>query len=778
MNSSQDIRNFDRDKGQASGASHESPLWEYLAILFRGKWIIFFTLITIVGLVALYNFTAKPVYEASSLVLINMQATKAGALPMFDPASIANDNKIANELEILKSQSTAQDVAVALQSKMFIDDGKTKVIPILTLAKKEGKKDTLASIDEVRSRLLSIVEFTPIRETDMVKITTRSRNPQEAALIANEYTEVYVTRNLNASRLQSKAVREFLQTQLQSKKSVLDTTEKELQNYMRSSGVVSLDAEGSRAVDQLAQLEAQRDAIEVDESSKQKTLASYKEELVKLEPGSAKVTSQADDNYIRLLQEQIARLEVQRDVFKAQNPDLANQELYADKMAEINKQIDVLKKNLKDRTQQFFGSLMPGTRAAGGESNGAFLAESKQRVIEQNIELQGLDARKKALESVIQEAEKKFNQIPKKSMELAKLQRSRLSSERLYLLVEEKFNETAIKEKSEFGYVDIIDRALVPTTPVSPRVFLNLILGILGGLVLGVGIAFVRAFVDFRIRTPEDLKRQGFIPLASISQMDSEIKKIEQDVETQNAPCSFDAHLITFYRPMAPISESYRHLRTNIQFLQTGTQVKSFVVTSANPREGKTTTVCNLAVSLAQSEKKVLLVNADLRCPMVQYLFGLKNEKGLANLLTGTASLDEVLQRQVLPNLDIINSGPAPHNPAEILGSKKMKEFIKLMKEKYDMILFDTPPLLAVTDAAALARETDGVLIVASAGTTKANALKPVSEFLLSVGVKIFGVILNNYDIRGSHGGYSSSYQYGYYGYDSEYHLKDKKKKK
>jgi capsular exopolysaccharide synthesis family protein len=775
MNSSQDIADFNRDKGQMSNASHESPQ-EYFMTLFRGRRIILITTIIVAGLVAIYTSTVKPVYEASSLVLINMQA-KDGVLRMSDPAGTSVGNIIPNELEVLKSASTAQDVAAALRSRMFLDDKKTEIISILTKEKREAQGDTIATTDEIRDRLLRIVEFMPVKETDIIKITTRSRYPKEAALIANVYTEIYTTRNLNASRLRSKAVREFLQTQLQSKRGVLDTTENKLQNYMRSSGVVSLDAEGSKVVDQLSQLEAQRDGIEVEKSSRQKTLSSYKEELARLEPGSAKVMGEANDSYIRLLQEQIAKLEVQHDIVVAQNPELVGQDIYSDKLKEIDQQIGVLKKNLQIRTQQFLGSMMPGTRTAG-EGTGSFLAEAKQKIIEQQIELQGLEARKIALDGVIRESEKKFNQLPKKSMELAKLQRSRLSSEKLYLLVEEKFNETAIKEKSQFGYVDVIDPAVIPTSPVSPKVLLNIILGFIFGLGLGCGIVLVRASIDLCIRTPEDLKRHGFVPLSSISQMDGEINKIMQDVKTKEAPCLFDPHLITFYRPMAPISESYRHLRTNIQFLHTDTKARCFVITSANPEEGKTTTVSNLAITLAHADKKVLLVNADLRRSKLQYLFGLKNEKGLTDFLGGSASLVEVLQRQVLPNLDIINSGATPNNPSEILGSKKMKEFIRLMKEKYDIILFDTPPLLAVTDASALATETDGVIIVASAGTTKANDLKLITEFLLSIGVNILGVVLNNFDIRNASSRYSSGYHYGYYGYESGKHDANKKKRK
>jgi capsular exopolysaccharide synthesis family protein len=260
--------------------------------------------------------------------------------------------------------------------------------------------------------------------------------------------------------------------------------------------------------------------------------------------------------------------------------------------------------------------------------------------------------------------------------------------------------------------------------------------------------------------------------------MDVEMKKISQDVKSRVAKRPFDPHLISFYRPTSPIAESYRHLRTNVQRLQADKPVRCIILTSVNPGDGKTTTVCNLAISLAQDEKKVLLVNADLRSPMIHYLFGLKNENGLASLLIGAATFEEVLQRQVVENLDIIASREVPRNPSELLGSKKMKECIELMKEKYDFVLFDTPPLMAVTDATVLATEMDAVLIVASAGVTKATDLKSVAEFLLDIGVNMLGIILNNFDRRDAYSRQSSGYLYGYYGYESGYYGRNGKKKR
>jgi capsular exopolysaccharide synthesis family protein len=254
------------------------------------------------------------------------------------------------------------------------------------------------------------------------------------------------------------------------------------------------------------------------------------------------------------------------------------------------------------------------------------------------------------------------------------------------------------------------------------------------------------------------------------------MKKIEQDISASKLKRYFDPHLITHYRPLSPMAESYRHLRAKVQYVQVDTPLHSIVVTSCNPKEGKTTTTANLAICFSQTERKVLLVDADMRRASVHTLFGLRNLYGLNEHLFGKATVDEVIQKDVLPNLDILTCGMLPPNPAEILGSKRMKDFIAEMKQRYDIVLFDAPPLLAVTDAAVLATESDGVLLVASAGETHAAGLERIAEFLESVGVKMLGVVLNRFDARKAYGGgYSTyaSYHYGYYGYELGYHRKN-----
>ncbi len=763
-----------RGEEQLFNLQHESMFQQYVGIVIRRKWTVLAIFSVVFSAIAIYTFTAVPMYEASSLVLIDVREAD-NANPLSDAEGTATANKITNELEVMKSTSNIVSVAQSLLARKYLDPASKTILPIIRPDAGEAPSDSILSEQAVVGRVKKAVEFVPIRESDVIKITAKSSDPREAALIANLYTATYSSHNMSLSRTRTQALREFLEGQLIAKRSELDTTENELQRYMRQTGIVSLDAEASRSVEHLAQLEAQRDGLAVDKHSLQKTLTSYQEELARQEPNAARSIGESNDSYIKLLQEQLGKLEVQRDVTIAQNPTMVQQKLYSDKLEEINSQIDEIKRRLDARTKLYLKSVLPGGLDQTSP-NSSYLSQLKAKIIDQQIALQGIDARIHAIDAVIGDSERKFNLIPAKSINLARLQRSRMSTEKLFLLVEEKFNEAAIKEKSVFGSVNVVDKASVPTMPVSPRIVLNLAVGVLLGFGLGMGYVLVRAMLDRYIRTPEDLKRCGFVPLSTISTMNGEMKKIEQEIAATKIKRFLDPHLIAYYRPLSPMAESYRHLRAKVQYVHVDKPIRCIVVSSCNPKEGKTTTTANLAVTFAQTERKVLVVDADMRRSSLHVMFGLRNLTGLNEHLFGKMTADEVIQKDVLPNLDVLTCGLIPPNPAEILGSKRMRDFIVQMKQRYDMIIFDAPPLLAVTDAAVLATEADGVLLVASSGNTHAAGLERIAEFLTSVGVKLLGVVLNRFDAKREYGNtYSSyaSYHYGYYGYD----LGDNKKK-
>jgi len=753
--------------GNNHGVHRESPFLDYVVMLRQGRRTILLATIIVIGIVGLYTVLTKPIYEASSLVLIDMKV-KDGASPVFDFSGTASASRVTNELEILKSNITAAAVARALLARRYVDRFQTSVLTILSSDGQGVPGDSFATEGLIVERLQKKMEFTPIRESDIIRITARSADPREAAIIANAYTDAYVERNLMISRTRTQAEREFLDAQYQSKRRQLDSTESELQNYMKVAGVVSLDAEANKLVEQLSQLESQRDAMKVDIESHLKTLASYKDELAREEPNAAKVMGASDDSYIHLLQEQLAKLEVQRDIVRAQNAGAIEEKLYSDKVAEISGQIASLQKRLTERTSTYLNSMLPSGQNAEGE-NGSFLAQMKRKIVEQQIGLDGLRARVKALNAVIGGYEEKFNQVPRKSIELAKLQRARLSSEKLYLLIEEKYNEAGIKEKSDFGYVSVMDPAVPPRRPVSPIVLLNLAVGTILGFGLGIGIVLVRASGAFRIRVPEDLLRHGFLPLSTIGLMNAEAKDIEEAIPESRGDHALNALLVTHYRPLEPSAESYRHLRTTLEHLQVDTPLRSVVVTSCSPGEGKTTTISNLAISFAQGERTVLLVDADMRKPKLHTLFGLENSPGLTDVLFGKVSVDEAIHRNVLPNLDIITGGIIPRHQSELLGSKRMKEFVAQTRKRYEMVLFDSPPLLAVTDAAILATQTDGLVLVAASMEAQAEGLRRVSKYLSGINVKMLGVVLNKLDFRHAYGKAYASYHYGYYGNESDY---------
>lgn len=294
-----------------------------------------------------------------------------------------------------------------------------------------------------------------------------------------------------------------------------------------------------------------------------------------------------------------------------------------------------------------------------------------------------------------------------------------------------------------------VTEAQVPNAPVSPNVPLNIALGLLVGLALGIGLAVLRQALDTRVRNEQDVEQIDSAPI---------VGGIAFDPKAAQRP------LIVHADPRSPRAESFRTLRTNLQYLDLEDRARTFVVTSSVQSEGKSTTTANLAIALDTAGSRVLVIDADLRRPKLAEYLGLEGAVGLTDLLIGRAELKDVVQRWGRGGLYVLPAGHIPPNPSELLGSRTMASLIETLEKQFDYVLFDAPPLLPVTDAAILARKSSGAIVVVAAGQTHKSQLAGAVSALQNVGATVSGFVMTMMPTSGP-----DAYGYGRYGYASGY---------
>ncbi|HDP98820.1 MAG TPA: polysaccharide biosynthesis tyrosine autokinase, partial [bacterium] len=627
--------------------------------------------------------------------------------------------------------------------------------------------------DELENqRIFKIVEIIrnsisiePIRNTDMINISMTALTPAEAAYLTNTIATVYQEQNQQESREEVRRVKDFLEDQLDIFQQQLAKSEQQLKEYKERERFVALPREIEEMVTKLAEFESMYHAAQLELNSNKERLAYIDEQLDKNRQ-NINMENVLSAPFLKELSQQMAEMETERAKYIAL---LMDEGVYDPNKPDHNlRKYEERARVLSERYKSEVSQLV-----ASETLDPVWLSESfLQRKLEVEAVIQSLLPKVKALKAIVDDFNTQLEKIPERALKLARLERSAMLDEKITLMMKEKYEEARISEVGQLGNIRIVDPAQPNYVPIRPKKKLNMMLGVIVGLGLGIGISFLIDYFDNSIRSVQDIERLGMTLLGSIPviELDEAVMKggkngnhkfkRSMNVEENRIVAS---RLITQFAPKSPISEAYRSLRTSIQYSITDNPIKSIVLTSAGPKEGKSTTVINLAISIAHMGTKVLLVDTDLRRPVIHSIFNLDKSRGISNYLVGRVTLDEVVSETEIDNLYVLPSGTLPPNPSELLGSKAMKNCIDELKTKFDLLLFDSPPIMAVTDAVVLSSEVDAVIMVIKDGQTNRDAALRCYDILKKAPNRLLGVVLNGIQVNGFYGYYYYYYQYNYY---------------
>ncbi len=730
------MRNVQPTNGQNFQETH--TLRDYINLVKLNFVPIF--LISITGLLVaiIYAVNAPNIYKSTTVLKLSKpqgSVLQGSLLPEFQ--DFGSDRFIANEIEVLKSYKLRSKVAKSLVDSFSVSTSKDKFSLIFEDPNllKEGRFK-LKSIDDLVRTLALKVSIDQKRGLDIVEVSVESQSPLEAMMIANCYADAYKNINLSYNREQLTRVKDFLAKQRDEKLSQLSSVEETLKNYQEQRGIVELPEQAKALIAQSSEIQAKMNATKIDLTISEKTLNQYKDELRKRNPElNNYIENMASEPYIKKLQEELADNKAQRDrALRDAGPS-------SPLVKRVDQKIDELTQRLNNQLSVFKGGILAATPDE--------IKKLTSQVLEEETKYQALSASYRKLNDINSDYDKKMSALPTSTTDLARLQREKDAYEKLYLIVEERYQESIISEQSVPGNCLIIDEGLLPARPAKPNRVLIVIIGLVLGVGMGVGFAFIRNYLDNTVKTPEDIQNKNINILAWVPQIEG--------LETGNK----DFEFIVAKKPDASASEAYRALRTRIKFSKLDKeQMKVILVTSPTASEGKTTTALNLAGSFAQANFKTLLIDCDLRKPRIHNAFNQKRFPGFTDYFFGQASYEEIVRPTEVNKLNFITAGTIPPNPSEILGSTQMEAFFEKLKGEYDYILVDSPPIIAVTDSEILSSVVDASLLVVSANNTEMELMQKAVELLNHDKSNFIGVILNNFTYRS---GYGSYYKYYYY---------------
>ena len=754
--------------GEEEEGARLSEIWR---IIRKRKWLILTITFIITTIVTIEAYRTKSSYMAAAFIEIGKENATIQAGPN-DTVIRTDDSDIYYpELSInthlfrLTSEPLLEDVVVNLkleENPRFVEPPRNSIwqairaiggkagageqeemkptavetpMPGLgrNVARSQQESDRLAPYVGAIS---SAIQAEQVKNTRTLKVSYTHTDPAIAAAVANGVAQAFIDQSFENKTEKFTKASDWLDTTTRELKTKVEQSEQRLADYTRQHNIFSIEGKETLTTDKLSRMHDQATRAETERILKESLYEVVKAGNVSQLPAAF------SDSKILNLQKKLEDLQVQSDKLDLKyGPDYPAVVETRQEIITTKAQIEKNRKDLEEKLKSEYTVAQREEQALK-----AALASSKGEAVQQN-------------QDAIQ-----YN-ILKQEVETAK---------GLYTDFLQKTNQAKVEVAQQHNNFRLIQPARVPRGPIGPNRFRTIMMGLLLSLVAAIGLAYFLEYIDSTIKTVEDVGRYmrlpalGVIPAMATGGAGLLNGKIKGKSLLPGGRPNGQAHIPD--RPVAldtrsSAAEAYRVVRTSILLSAAGHPPKTTLVTSGQPGEGKTTTVINTAISLAQLGSSVLIMDCDLRRPTTHKIFGVESSSGLSSYLSRDIKVDGLIQKLQIPNLSLFPCGPIPPNPAELISSDRMKELLRNLSEQYDHILIDSPPLINVTDSVILSAMVDGVILVVHGGKSSRGVAQRARQELTSVGAKIFGVVLNNVDMRRE--GYDHHYYQKYYsGYE------------
>ena len=710
----------------------ETKVRDYLAILFRRKLVVIVALLSVAGSTVLYVSRIQDVYESFSTIVIE---EKNAAI-----------SQAMNAMSTGRSLDFYQGI---LGSRTFLEMV-VDSIGLNVLKTMDPKLTREQAIKNIQSSLtLKNTEY-----ASFLRLNARAATREQAFLIASIGTDLFRKRCQEVETEESRRAMIEIDNQIKLVRDKLEQAEHDFQTYKERTGDIS-----GGTTPELKTLQEAYATNLAQLGIKEADLTAEKKQLTQLEATITPAEQERAPEFLKL-RSRLRELEQEKMRLENLGIRMAGSSTIDREIQEIENQLLQYKQSKET--------------AAVDPRLVRQWQELRKSVLNKEADLDLFKRRLESYNTAIGNYKSKNPDILTHSLELLRLQRSSEVYQNVYNVLLEKVEEERMRSASSSAGIKIVDIARRPDTPIPKNEMRYYVLGIILGLLLGVGLAMILEFNDTTIKSNEDVERYlgvsilGTIPHIVYNKKDDiQIRRRSAKSKTAMSVVQYPRQILNFAGDDSVITESYRSLRTNLSFVSPDRPLHTVVVTSAGPGEGKSLTTANLAMAYAQMGKKTLLVDTDLRRPVLHHFFDMKREPGFSDLFIDNPDYANTIRPSGRDNLHVVTAGIFTPNPAELIGSHKMIQHIDYFKKNYDMVFFDTPPIVAVTDATLLGKKVDGVLVIIKSGHSDREFVFRALTMLQNVGVKVWGAILNDIDLTHRYSAYGY-YKYYYHYYKSK----------